>query len=81
MFKKVFNYIEDKEFKINILSNKIYISNYKKILVLEENKIVLESDNGIININGLDFKINKLFNNEILVMGKIRTLEFKWVIT
>ena len=77
MFKKIFNYIEDKEFKINLLNNKIYISNYKKILVLEDNKIVLESNNNVIKISGSDFKINKLFNNEILIIGKIKDLEFK----
>lgn len=69
-------FIKRDEFYINIWKNKINIVNFKDIVVLENNKIVLTCPNGKITIKGNNLCINKLLDSEILLSGKIEILSF-----
>ena len=50
MFSKLRNYIKQEETKIYYRKNKLDIINYKKILIFEDNKILVEIIDDILEI-------------------------------
>lgn len=47
----------------------------KKIITLQNNKIVLEFENFTISINGENLKINKMNKCELLIKGNIKYVQ------
>lgn len=78
MFRELKNVIYDKNFKMTILEDKISIKPFKDILTFEENELLIKTENKIIKIKGENLTINKLENYEILILGNIITIEFRW---
>lgn len=78
MFRELKNVIYDKNFKMTILEDKISIKPFKDILIFEENELLIKTENKIIKIKGENLTINKLENYEILILGNIITVEFRW---
>lgn len=75
MLKEINNYINDKEFRINISKDIINIVNYKKIISLEENYIsILTKDKKII-IKGEKLHLLKILENELLIKGSLKSIE------
>lgn len=73
--KGIINYIKDNEFRMNVLDKKINIINYKELLSMEEDKILLFSSIGKITIKGNNLSVTKLLNKELLVVGKVTNIE------
>ena len=71
----IINYIKDNEFRINIYENKLNIVNYMDLLLMEENKIIINSSLGIVTINGNNLIVKKLLNKELLIIGQVNKLE------
>ncbi len=69
------SFIRNNEFYINIWKNKINIVNFDKIVILENNKVVINAPNGKITIKGDNLSINKLLDREILLSGNIFSVE------
>ena len=64
MFSKLRNYIKQEETKIYYRKNKLDIINYKKILIFEDNKILVEIIDDILEIKGANLII-KRFENQL----------------
>lgn len=75
MLRELTNYVKEQEFFINIWKNKINIVNFKKIVILEEEKIVVMSPDNKIVIKGKKISINKLLDDEILITGNFYSIE------
>lgn len=75
MFKDIKNIIYDKNFRITIFKNKININNYYEILVFEDNQILVKAE-FLIKIKGSNLVITRLENNELLIEGEIKNIEF-----
>ena len=75
MFKYISNYINDKEFRFTVYEDKIHIINFNKIITLEDNYISLLSNNKRISIKGSNLVLVKLLDNELLIKGKITSIE------
>lgn len=75
MLNSLVNYVRNEEFSMNIWKNKINIVNFKEIIILEEDKIVIMSPDNKIIIRGKDLSINKLLDNELLITGKFASIE------
>ena len=75
MINNLINYIKNEEFVINLWKNKINIVNFKEIVILEEDKIVITSPNGKVTIRGNNLSINKLLDNELLITGTFNSIE------
>ena len=73
--KGIINYIKDNEFRMNVLDKKINIINYKELLSMEEDKILLLSSIGKIINKGNNLSVTKLLNKELLVVGKVTNIE------
>ena len=69
------NIVVDNELSINIKKDLINISNYKKIYNISEKNIFLKGKDKKIKVFGTNLRIIKLFNDEILVKGKLNTIE------
>ena len=77
MIKRIVNYIKDEEFRINLYKNKINVVNYIDIIVLEETRISLKYKGGILVIKGESLSVNKLLDNELLILGKVKSIELE----
>lgn len=77
MLKALKNYIIDNKFKINIYENNIDIANYKEIDHFDDKIIIIRYENGMVTVKGEKLIITKLLEDEILINGKIRNIEFK----
>ena len=77
MFSKLRNYIKQEETKIYYIKNKINVINYKKILVFEDNKILIEIIDNILEIKWENLIIKRFEKEELLVEGSIYSITFR----
>ena len=77
MLKDLRTYILENEFKINILIGKIDIVNYIEIDHFDDTKVMVRYEKGLVVIKGENLTISKLLNDELLILGKIKSLEFE----
>lgn len=71
------NLIEDNEFRITILPNKVNIINYETICEIENDYIDIRHKEGKIKILGKNLVISKLLNEEVLITGIIEKIELR----
>ena len=77
MLKDIRNFIQDNVFKVTVLKGQIDILNYLEIDHFDDSKIIIRYSEGTLVINGNELIITKLLDDEILINGKIKTVEFK----
>lgn len=71
------SYILENDLKIIIINNKIDIVNYVDIGHFDSNKVIVKSKTKDIIIKGNDLVISRLMNDEILITGDFKGLEFR----
>ena len=76
MLKDLRNYILENKFRINIYENNIDIINYKEIDHFDDKIIIIRYEKGVITVKGENLIITKLLEDELLINGKIRNIEF-----
>lgn len=74
---RLLDYIQDNAFRITYLKSRLDVVNYTKLNYLENRKISVSYTEGIVVIKGQNLRIQKLLDDEILVVGKIENIEFK----
>ena len=75
--KKIREYVRESDFKMLIKNNNIDIENYTKIIDITDTKIEILNNDIKIKILGKNLTINKLLNNEILIIGKYNNRLFE----
>ena len=75
MLDRITNYINDNTFRFTVYENTIHVVNYKRILILEEDRISFQSKNQKIKIEGEGLILKKILNQEMLITGKIYKIE------
>ena len=75
MIDKIRDYIRDDEFRLTIFKDRLHIINYLEILTLSNKQISVDTGDNLIVIKGENLILNKLVDNEILITGKIYTVE------
>lgn len=75
LFDRIDNYISEYKYKVIIVDNSVNIVNYKKIIEFTDNIIKVESKDGITTVNGSNLVITKMLSDEILITGKIYSIE------
>lgn len=78
MLDRLTNYINDNTFRFTVYENTIHVLNYKRILILEEDRISFQSKNQKIKIEGEGLIIKKILNQEMLITGKIYKIEVSY---
>lgn len=70
--------ISSKEPKVTILGfNKMLVENYKGVLDYQEFYIRLNAYDGIININGFNLELNEMTSEDLLITGKIESVDYE----
>ncbi len=75
IFNQLREFIDEKGLIMNYYDNKLYIANYKDIPIFNNNKIIINYQNGLIIITGVKLVVTKLLNEEILISGVIKGIE------
>ena len=72
--------ISSNEPKLTIIGfNELLIENYKNILEYEEFFVRINTYKGVISINGFNLKLEQMTEDDIVVTGKIDSLDFESV--
>lgn len=67
--------------KITVLGfEEILIENYKSILEYQDFFIRINTHIGIININGFELKMDEMTVDDIMIKGKIESIDFEKII-
>lgn len=61
----------------NLGFSKMMIENYKAILEYQDFFIRIRTTIGIININGYELRMNEMTTDDILIEGKIDSIDFE----
>ena len=75
MLRKIKEYINDNEFRLTVFTDRIYVMNYLKIISLEDERISFLTDKGRVIIKGENLCLNKLLDDEILIIGIVSNIE------
>ncbi len=73
--KRIKEFLNNQELKITYFNNQVHVLNYKDILLLDEDKIILKKESGTITIKGSNLTLLKLLDEEILIQGQIKSIE------
>ena len=63
-----------------IITEDMIIENYKGILEYEDYYIRVKTSIGIVNIHGINLRLEKMTENNIKITGKIETIELERII-
>ena len=74
MLGKLKDYINDKEFRLTLFNDRIYVVNYLKIIALEDERISFLTSNSRIVIKGTNLCLNKLLEDEVLISGVVSSI-------
>lgn len=70
--------LDKKQTKVTIISfDEILIENYKGIMEYEEFYVKINTEIGIININGFNLNLEQMTNEDILVKGVINSIDLE----
>lgn len=75
MFRRVYEYVKDEEFRFTVYSDRIHIINYEKINTLNSDYILIEGIDRKISIKGKNLVLNKLVEKEVLIIGEVNNIE------
>lgn len=72
--------LDKKQTKVTIISfDEIMIENYKGIMEYEEFYVKINTEIGVININGFNLNLEQMTNDDILVKGVINSIDLERV--
>ena len=75
MLNRIKDYINDKEFRMTIFTDRIHIINYLQILSIEDERVAFLTNKGRIIIKGNNLCLNKLLDDEVLVSGFVSNID------
>lgn len=70
-------YIFDHHFSLTLKNNTLDIVNYLEIISFSDDAITLKYEGGNIRISGKDLIISKLLDDELLIKGEVKSIEFR----
>ena len=73
--KRIKEYINSTELKLNYQGKYLNVVNYDEIVLLTSEKIILMKDKKPVIIKGIDLTLAKLLDLEVLIKGEIKTIE------
>ena len=77
MFRKIHNYLIDDTFRFTVFKDGVHLFNYKEILSLKNNNIVIKGE-FLIEIFGVNLVLNKMLDNEVLITGIVKDIKISY---
>ena len=68
-------YLMDKGYSITIREGSVHIINYLELEDFSSTSVTILYDGGRIIINGKDLIVSKILNDELLIVGKFKSIE------
>lgn len=78
VFDKIRQYVKNEEFKLSLFYNKVHVINYREMISLDKERISFLTDKFRLIIRGDNLVINKLLDNEVLILGVIYGIEVNY---
>ena len=72
---RINNYLNNNELRVTVFANKIDIINYTSILDFSSTEISVKVNNKIVIVTGDDLVISKMYDDELLIKGKINNIK------
>lgn len=76
LFSYMNQYLTDKNFRVSIDDRGINIINYTMIEDFSSNRVVVCYEKGVITLIGTDLVISKMLDEELLIVGKLKSIEY-----
>ena len=76
LFSYMNQYLTDKNFRVSIDDRGINIINYTMIEDFSSNRVVVQYESGVITLIGTDLVISKMLDEELLIVGKLKSIEY-----
>lgn len=77
---KLFDYLDryliDNDYKITICNKEIHIVNYQEIEDFSSNRVVVRYKGGVTVLLGNNLVISKMQDEELLITGELRSIEY-----
>lgn len=77
MLKEIRSFYTDSIFRVIVYEDKVDIVNYLEIDHFDDSKILIRYESGMIVVKGDKLIISKLLDDEILINGVVKSVEFK----
>ena len=77
LFDKLDRYLIDNNHKVTIEKNRVHIINYIEIVDFSSDKVIVKYSDGLIILLGKDLVVAKMLDDELLIMGKLYSIEYK----
>lgn len=74
MRKFIREFIDNEEFQLRLLKDRVNIVNYRALLQIDSKEMILKSEFSKIIIRGDQLVLNKLLDDEVLITGKIHSI-------
>lgn len=75
MRKFIREFIDNEEFQLRLLKDRVNIVNYRALLQIDSKEMILKSEFSKIVIRGDHLVLNKLLDDEVLITGEIHLIE------
>ena len=75
MLNNIKTYLSDKSYNINLIKNQLYINNFQKIDNITDKNISIIFEDFKLKIEGLNIKVIKMIDKEILFNGQLNKIE------
>lgn len=75
LLKNIDKYLMDTNYKIIIKENIINIINYDEIKDFSNTKVIITTQKNKVTIEGEDLVVSKMQDDEVLIIGKIKTIK------
>ena len=77
LFDKLDRYLVDNSNKVTIEKDRVHIINYIEIVDFSRDKVIVKYSDGLIILIGHDLVVSKMLDDELLIMGKLFSIEYK----
>lgn len=77
LFDKLDRYLVNDEYKVIIERDKVNIINYIEIVDFSSDRVVVKYNGGITILLGCDLVVSKMLEDELLITGKLNSIEYK----
>ena len=77
LFDKLDRYLIDNNHKVTIEKDRVHIINYIEIVDFSCDKVIVKYGDGLIILIGKDLVVSKMLDDELLIMGKLCSIEYK----
>ena len=77
LFDKLDRYLIDNNHKVTIEKNRVHIINYIEIVDFSSDRVIVKYSDGLIMLMGKDLVVSKMLDDDLLIMGKLYSIEYK----